>query len=384
MAAMRALWTQERATLRGLDGVLHATSYLRPQPPAGSIPIHIGGHSEVAARRAGRIGDGFFPFGVGRDELPGTWTRCDGRRRGAGRDPTSVEVTVSSYHLDPVEAAAEIDALGAMGVDARRGAGRPVPGRPRGRAPALRRRRDRSQTVGCTVRVPPPRHRDHLFAREELPMSLTSTAEARLRHPDRFFVGGEWVEPTSTATIDVLDSGTEELFFTVAEAREGDMDRAIAAARQAFDSGPWPRMSHAERAEYLRRLAAGIAARADDDRRRSGHVSPASSSRWPDTRLRPPRRRSSTTPSWPTPSSGSGRPSPPARVRHPLAGAGRGRGRHHPVERADGTAQLQGRPRPDRRLHRRPEVVPGGPRRGLRGGRGRRRHRPSSRACSTW
>jgi aldehyde dehydrogenase (NAD+) len=95
-------------------------------------------------------------------------------------------------------------------------------------------------------------------------MPLTSTAEVRLRHPGRFYVGGEWVEPTSSAIIDVLDSGTEELFLTVAEAREGDVDRAIASARQAFDSGPWPRMTHAERAEYLRRLAAGIAARADD------------------------------------------------------------------------------------------------------------------------
>ncbi len=37
---------------------------LRPQPPDGTIPVHVGGHSEPAARRAGRIGDGFFPFGV--------------------------------------------------------------------------------------------------------------------------------------------------------------------------------------------------------------------------------------------------------------------------------------------------------------------------------
>ena len=42
------------------------------------------------------------------------------------------------------------------------------------------------------------------------------------------------------------------------------MARAVAAARLAFDEGPWPRMTHAERAEYLRRLGAGLAARADD------------------------------------------------------------------------------------------------------------------------
>jgi aldehyde dehydrogenase (NAD+) len=95
-------------------------------------------------------------------------------------------------------------------------------------------------------------------------MSVTSTAGARLRHPDLLYLGGAWVEPASSATIDVVDSGTEEHFFSVAEAREGDMDRAVGAARQAFDAGPWPRMSHGERAEFLRRLGAGLAARADD------------------------------------------------------------------------------------------------------------------------
>ena len=95
-------------------------------------------------------------------------------------------------------------------------------------------------------------------------MSLTNSKASPLRHADRFFIGGEWVAPTSDATIEVIDSGTEEYFFSVAEAQEADMDRAVAAARQAFDEGPWPRMSHAQRAEYLRGLGAGLAARADD------------------------------------------------------------------------------------------------------------------------
>jgi aldehyde dehydrogenase (NAD+) len=94
-------------------------------------------------------------------------------------------------------------------------------------------------------------------------MSLTDTDASPLRHADRFFIGGEWVPATSDATIDVIDSGTERLFFSVAEANESDMSRAIAAARQAFDAGPWPRMTHGRRAEYLRSLGAGLAARAD-------------------------------------------------------------------------------------------------------------------------
>jgi acyl-CoA reductase-like NAD-dependent aldehyde dehydrogenase len=95
-------------------------------------------------------------------------------------------------------------------------------------------------------------------------MALKDDIAAPIRHADRFFVGGEWVAPSTDATIDVIDSGTEELYFRVAEAREADMDRAVAAARRAFDEGPWPRMTHAQRAEYLRALGTGLAARAED------------------------------------------------------------------------------------------------------------------------
>jgi aldehyde dehydrogenase (NAD+) len=95
-------------------------------------------------------------------------------------------------------------------------------------------------------------------------MSLKNTTTSPLRHADRFYIGGEWVAPSSEATIDVLDSGTEEYFFSVAEAQAVDMSRAVSAARQAFDDGPWPRMAHAERAEFLRALGAGLAARAEE------------------------------------------------------------------------------------------------------------------------
>src|SRR3546814_18129525 len=56
---------------------------------------------------------------------------------------------------------------------------------------------------------------------------------------------------------------TEEVYFTVAEAREADVDRAVAAAREAFDHGPWPRMSVAERADYLRRISQEIVRRSE-------------------------------------------------------------------------------------------------------------------------
>ncbi len=94
-------------------------------------------------------------------------------------------------------------------------------------------------------------------------MSLKNPTTSPLRHADRFYIGGAWVAPSSDTTIDVLDSGTEEYFFSVAEAQAEDMARAVFAARQAFDDGPWPRMTHGERAEFLRALGAGLAARAE-------------------------------------------------------------------------------------------------------------------------
>ena len=74
----------------------------------------------------------------------------------------------------------------------------------------------------------------------------------------------QWVEPSSDAVIDVIDSTSEQLFFSVAEAKAPDMARAVAAARQAFDEGPWPRLSHEERADYLRAIATELEGRTED------------------------------------------------------------------------------------------------------------------------
>jgi aldehyde dehydrogenase (NAD+) len=92
---------------------------------------------------------------------------------------------------------------------------------------------------------------------------MTSTA-VPIRHDDRFFIGGEWVEPASSDVIRVIDSSTEQLYFSVPEAREADMARAVDAARQAFDSGPWPRLSHVERAEYLRAIGEGLRGKGEE------------------------------------------------------------------------------------------------------------------------
>jgi betaine-aldehyde dehydrogenase len=82
-----------------------------------------------------------------------------------------------------------------------------------------------------------------------------------VKHPDKLYIGGRWVAPLGGGTIEVVSPITEEVIFKVAEADEADMDRAVEAARLAFDEGPWPRMSPAERAAFMRRFGEGLLAR---------------------------------------------------------------------------------------------------------------------------
>ncbi|MET0151114.1 MAG: aldehyde dehydrogenase [Candidatus Binatia bacterium] len=91
---------------------------------------------------------------------------------------------------------------------------------------------------------------------------MSEAIAVNLKHPDRFFVGGEWVKPSTERKLDVVSPSTEQTILRVAEAREADVDRAVAAARKAFDEGPWPTWAHAERAERLRAMAKHLRERA--------------------------------------------------------------------------------------------------------------------------
>lgn len=94
-------------------------------------------------------------------------------------------------------------------------------------------------------------------------MSLVTKPKIALKHPDKLFIGGQWVDPSSSSMFDVINPATEAVEMRVAAAQPADMDRAIAAAREAFDKGPWPRMSPAERAGYLRKFAEALRAQPD-------------------------------------------------------------------------------------------------------------------------
>ena len=94
-------------------------------------------------------------------------------------------------------------------------------------------------------------------------MTSTALPTAPVSNTDRLFIDGEWVTPSTNSMIDVIDSHTENVFFQVADAQAADIDRAVGAAREAFDNGPWPRMTYAQRAEYMRSFADGLEARND-------------------------------------------------------------------------------------------------------------------------
>jgi acyl-CoA reductase-like NAD-dependent aldehyde dehydrogenase len=90
---------------------------------------------------------------------------------------------------------------------------------------------------------------------------MSATSRLSIRQPHSFFVGGEWIAPSSADALSVISPSTEEVVMTFAEAKPADVDRAVAAARDAFDHGPWPRLPAAERAGYLRKVADALAAR---------------------------------------------------------------------------------------------------------------------------
>ena len=77
----------------------------------------------------------------------------------------------------------------------------------------------------------------------------------------RFLIGGEWIEPGDRRRFDIVTPSDETVFASVPCANADDIARAVAAARDAFDNGPWPSTDPAERGALLDRLADAIDAK---------------------------------------------------------------------------------------------------------------------------
>lgn len=86
--------------------------------------------------------------------------------------------------------------------------------------------------------------------------TVVSAIPVRIAHPHQLFIEGRWVDARRGGRIELVSPQREEVFATVAEASEPDVDAAVVAARTAFDTGKWPQMSLAERAAYLQRISA--------------------------------------------------------------------------------------------------------------------------------
>ena len=118
IAAMRALWDDVPASYHG-DTVSFTDAISRPGPHAGRVPIIVGGHSDVSARRAGRIGDGFFPGKGDNDRLRELIGIMRSSAEQAGRDPDGIEITAgggAAFAPDPVGALAELADMGVSRV----------------------------------------------------------------------------------------------------------------------------------------------------------------------------------------------------------------------------------------------------------------------------
>ena len=89
---------------------------------------------------------------------------------------------------------------------------------------------------------------------------MAVAAEIQVR--DKLFIGGEWVDPSGSETIDVVNASTEEVMGRIPQSTPEDVDRAVKAARAAFES--WSQAPLVERANLIRAVAAGLAARADE------------------------------------------------------------------------------------------------------------------------
>src|SRR5579875_3807586 len=80
----------------------------------------------------------------------------------------------------------------------------------------------------------------------------------------RLFIDNQWVEAASGRTFEDVNPATEQVLAHIAEADATDVDRAVRAARRAFDEGPWRQMRAAERSALLRRVGELILQRKDE------------------------------------------------------------------------------------------------------------------------
>ncbi|HEY7975097.1 MAG TPA: aldehyde dehydrogenase family protein, partial [Ktedonobacterales bacterium] len=84
------------------------------------------------------------------------------------------------------------------------------------------------------------------------------------QQPVKMLIGGQWVAAASGKTFETYNPATGQVLAQVAEGDAEDINRAVAAARKAFESGPWPKMTPSQRGRLLWRVAELIEQHADE------------------------------------------------------------------------------------------------------------------------
>src|SRR5947207_7218483 len=100
-------------------------------------------------------------------------------------------------------------------------------------------------------------------------MATATAPKARKVQPPKvkdqpMLIGGKWVDSQSGKTFPTINPATGETICQVAEGDKADIDLAVKAARKAFESGPWPKMSAAERGRLMHKLADAIEENIDE------------------------------------------------------------------------------------------------------------------------
>jgi len=113
--ALRALLGEQPASFSG-EFVNFERCVVSPRPAQAAIPITIGGHTDAAARRAGRLGDGFFPASGSHRQLKAQFDLARQTAEAHGRDPEAIQFTSGGFGVFGDNALAEAEQLAELGV----------------------------------------------------------------------------------------------------------------------------------------------------------------------------------------------------------------------------------------------------------------------------
>ena len=95
-------------------------------------------------------------------------------------------------------------------------------------------------------------------------IALSARVQQFISQPRKVLIGGRWVPAKSGETFDVFNPATGQRIAGAAACEKPDVDAAVAAARKAFDEGPWPRMTPSERGKIIWKIGDLITANLEE------------------------------------------------------------------------------------------------------------------------